>query len=333
MTSRSDLRSLQPHRLFLLALALFSASAGQKANAEIDTELSGLIYGLGQVNQIVQGAAVIDLGDVHTLKVNDPVALIRSRDGHYTPVGVIRVAESYPTSSYMHKTTGVTPELGDIALFVREFREMKTSAEFRDDFLRNQMVKNSGRNEYSTRGRQETAMAIRNYSREHRKWRQSRRRVIGHLRGASFGEQELGSVDRLLTHLSMMRELYRDGRNSTAAAGPRWKEVTSVLYGPTATSQHEAAQTVVLEDDLGAQPTRVGIREIQREVRSRMFGRLPGEHNLAAFLLASLIEQSPARVETWFQEKIQNSQFPELAKDGATIRQLTRMLRTLQNEI
>ena len=76
----------------------------------------------------------------------------------------------------------------------------------------------------------------------------------------------------------------------------------------------------------------VGIREVQREVRSQMFDRLPEERNLAAFLLASLLEQAPKRPDAWFQEKMRQSQFPELAREEALIEQLMVMLRVLRDE-
>ena len=293
---------------------------------------SNLIYGLGRVEQVNGGSATIDMGDAHLLRVYDKVAVIRDQGGYYTPVGTLRIAETYPTYSRAEEARQVKPLAGDIVLFVREFSQLKTGPQYMDEFLQRQMLTNSDSNRYSTERRLDTAMALRSYSDQYAKWERSSGSVVGYIEGASFANGQRERIEDLLKHIAMIRGLYQDGRNSLPAAGPGWEEVMPVLFGPTVIAQHIAAQSVVSEEDEFNKTEIPGAREVRELVRKTMYDRLDEERNLVAFLTASILEQSPKRVELWFQEKVHNSQFPLLANEEVVVEQLRQMLKVLRGE-
>ena len=298
----------------------------------VEVERTGLVYGLGRVDHVSNDSALIDLGDIHLLKVGENVAIIRPTDDYYVPVGVLKIAETYPTYSRAIRSTLIEPQPGDIVLFVREFSQMKTASRHLEDFVRQQIVKTTGNNSYSTERRAEVAVALSNYKAKYVSWERSKKDVIGYLPGVSFGDGRERTLKPLLNQINMMREFHRAGRNSLPAAGEQWVSVMNVLFGPTVTAQHAATQKVVVDDDPAEKPGGLPFRDIQRRVRDALFDRLVEEQNLVAYLVASIMESPPRIQEQWLHQQLLQSQFPEVASDTALIERLTKVLKDLLTE-
>lgn len=312
-----------------LAFAPCKTATAQMKKVEL--ERSGLVYALGRVDRVANGSAQIDLGDVHTLRRGERVAIIRPVDNYYVPVGLFAISETYSTYSRAAKATGLHPQEGDIALFVREFSQLKTADQHRDSFVKQEIIKNAGNNRYSTFGRSDVAIALADYRSQYDTWERSKRDVIGYLAGKSFAGGKHTAVEPLLKQIDMMREFLRDGRNSLPAAGDKWVSVMSLLTGPTASAQHQAAQKVETDDDFSdEESTGPTIRDIQREVKDKLFDRLDEEQKLVSFLVATILEEDPPRLELWFDHNVRRSQFPLLAEEVSLIDDVRRVLQTLR---
>ncbi len=283
-------------------------------------ERSGIIYGIGTVEDVSRGVALIDVGDVHTLKPVAPfsqVAVFRLTQSRYSPIGVLSIAETYATYSRTKRSVTVSPEPGDVVMFVRELSQMKSVNEHRDAFLRRQLLKTSTSSSFSNYRRYEIAKALRGYEQNYRRWETSKARVVGFLNGESFEKGGEREVQDLLNWVDVIREDFREGRNSLPAAGPAWHSTMQVLMGPTAHSQHQAAQVAAGDNEFGREAEGPTPGDIRRAVRLRFFDNTPEQQNVLSYLIATIIEASPASPEVWLRQRLLQSQFPQMADEEA----------------
>lgn len=300
---------------------------------EVNLARSGLVYGLGRVQRVSSTSSQIDLGDVHTLRPGEKLAIFRPTSNYYVPIGVVEVRQTFATYCQTNNSPNVRPEIGDVAVFPREFSQLKTSAEHQDDFVRLQVLKKSGSNRYSTFGDAHVAEAMAEYRDRYDQWERSKSDVIGYMFGQSFVKSGEQSITPLLRQIGLMREIYRDGRRSLPAAGEAWDAVIRVVSGPTVRAQHEAAQKIVTDDEfVDEEKSGAMIRDIQRLVRDTLFDKLDEEQKLVTFLVATIIETSPRNVELWFSHHLEQSQFPLLAEEVALVDQVREILKVLRSD-
>lgn len=322
------------NRIFAICLSLgcflFMDSVAHSADVELDRP--GLVYCIGRIEQVHKGSALIDLGDAQTLTADESVAVVRPTNGHYTPLGVIRIAETYPTFCRAYRSTYFEPKIGDVVMFVRQFSDLKPGGQHSIEFTKQQMIKKSGQNAYSTRRRTDVARALYDYEKNQPGWGRSRSDVVGYLNGASFAEGGEKQLKPLLNQLDMLRRHYRVGRNSLPAAGSAWVSVMSVLFGRTVVAQHESAQKIVVEDEQQFADEEKGpaIRDVQRAVRDELFDRSQEEQNLFSFIVATALEQSPKKFDLWLQQQVEQSQFPELADEDVVLDVVKAIVRKLR---
>ena len=324
------------HKLSLLfwigSLALAPDCVNSVYGQQIQIARSGLIYGLGRVERVDSKSAQIDLGDVHTLRPGEKVAIFRPQGNYFVPIGVLVVGETHPTFCRTTRSTSVKPEAGDIAMFTREFSQLKTAAQHRDDYVRHRVAKNTGRNRYSTFGEDDVAIALADYRDHYEQWERSQRDVVGYLPGKTFAGGKESEISQLLKQISMMRELHRVGSNTLPAAGPQWVAVMNVLFGPTVVLQHRAAQKIVTDEFADEEVTGPPIRDIERQVRDTLFDRRDEEQKLVTYLVANIIENSPRSLEIWFTHNLKESQFPQMAEEVALVDQVRRILKELRGD-
>lgn len=328
-------------RFMLGCLIAFASVQFQTRTAHAQTfELArtGLVYVLGRVDRVDSGSAKIDLGDVHTLRPGERVAIIRPFENYYIPIGVVHIAETNSTYCRAAKSTGVRPAPGDIAIFVREFSQLKTAEQHLENFVKHRLVKDAGKNRYSTFGNADVAIALANYRVQYTRWERSKRDVIGYLGGRSFAGGKESAIEPLLSQLDMMRESMRDGRASLPAAGNHWVSVMTVIAGATATAQLNSAMEVKVEDEFAEDdesgPT---IRDIRRLVHDTLFDRLDEEIHLVSYLVASYLDASKANAvegsfELWFTHRLKTSQFPGMAEEIGVIDNIDRILQILRDD-
>ena len=319
--------------IFALAACALTTVCEQTANAdelEVPLERTGIVYSIGHVESVINRGAVIDLGDAHTLRVAESVALIRQTENYFTPVGILRISETYPTFCHAHPSS-VKPQNGDIVIFIREFSDLKTPEIYREEFLQRQLIKNSGFNGYSTRRRSDTAMALLTYTKSQPKWEKSKSNILGYMNGSSFAGGGETSIKRLLNQINMFREHYRAGRNSLPASGRGWTQVMSVLAGKTATLQHNSTQVENADDEFQDEETGPSIRDIKRAVAESLFDRTVEERNLLSFVVATALEDSPRKLGLWLRQQAEQSQFPTLSSEDVVLEVIQDLIREFRD--
>lgn len=304
--------------LFILAVVSLNA-CGDEEDKLVNLEREGIIYSVGLV-EIVDRGAIFDLGDAHSLKIDDKVALFRSSDDHFRPIGLLTVAETHPTFSRARVSTKVKPRAGDVVMFVREFSQLKTPDRHRDEFIQLKILKESGAITTSTRRRLPTAMSLLRYQQRHPKWERRSNSVLGFLNGESFADGGEERIENLLNQINLFREHYRSGKTSLPSAGKTWEAVMKTLAGETANAQHFASLPTVVEDDedLAQGPS---VRDIDRQVNSKLFDRTAEERSLIAFIVSTALQESQreSKQDLWVRQQFEQSQFPTLAEEDVVL--------------
>lgn len=317
----------------VLFISLFcqSQANGQAATSEIELERPGIVYSIGQVDRIIRRSPVIDLGDAHTLRVEETVAVFRSTSTYYAPVGILKISETLPTSSQAYPPS-FNVEVGDVVVFVREFSDLPTAAVHESEFIKRQVLKNSGSNSYTTRDNIQTAKTLMAYNKKQPKWEKRKVDVLGYLNGASFAEGGEKNIKPLLNQINLFREHYRSGRNSLTAAGPTWNSVMMPLLSKTAKLQHAASQVGKIDEELEGEPQGPSIRDITRAVNEQLFDRSDEERHLFSYMVATALEESPDNNDFWVRQQAEQSQFPRLPEEEVVLEVVSSLIRKLQDQ-
>ena len=318
------------------ARAWQESKANQKGIQPAGTdEVKALVYFIGTVERLVSNRAIIDLGEVHSLRPGDDVVLFRSRDNQFQPLGALKAAECFPTWMVTQRTSKFSVEAGDIVLFVRTAMELGTGPAMRDKFLADQHLGLRNRNGYSTFRMSGAADTLMTLQKEQPRWIQYDHKVAGEVYGQSLGRVPPSSLQRLLRQINWFRTLETEGLPASSAASTEWKIVMTHLLGgplspvnPLPTSD-EAADSTFDDTDSAA---RTAIQDIQSAVARRMFDRNPEEQSVASVACLCLLRTIQRNESSWLQRNLSESQFPLLSTDEQYLKDVAAILRQLREQ-
>lgn len=316
---------------FATAALLLSTRPVMGQGNQIDLDRDGIVYVIGQVRQVINRSGLVDLGDAHTVRRAEQLAVLRREKDYYIPVGVASVDETYPTFCVLTPNPRLTVEVGDIVMTVREFSELTPPAQHQRRFIEQQIVKNSGANGYSTRLRRDTAATLLKYTRSQPRWEKQSSQILGYLNGASFSDGREETVSRLIRHINMLRRDYREGRNSIEIMGSKWNAVMNTLFGRTARSQHAASQVGDADADDGFADEGPTPRDIARVVDEKLFDRNRQERLFFKYIVAAALERSPQKLDLWVRQKASQSQFRRLDTEDVVLDVVRVIIRDLKN--
>lgn len=315
----------------LLVVAAPAVQAQTDSPTDVNLDRAGIRYSIGTVTLVQRGEAQIDLGEVHSLKKLDRLAIFRPRVGKYHPQGVVTLQEVFGVRCRTMVVRGFEIEPGDIAITIREFSQVPPAGRFRDDYVRRQKVRFSAKPNYSTVGRKSVAHTLWEYQDKYGKWEKSSGDVIGFLNGDTWREGGEERAKNLLNYINLLRRHRSEGLNSAPGAGAKWESVMSVLYGPTAIKRHESSQAITEEDtySLGQAP-RPSVRSIERRVNEQFFDREPAARQLLAYIVLTGLESSPVREDLWLQTILTQSQYPELVGEESISQPMLELINELK---
>jgi hypothetical protein len=318
---------------------------GPAAVAQLADDNTSLVWIAGTVTGIHTGQAEFDLGDVHALTFGQSVAVFRSVDDHYEPVGVLEIEATGPTSSVARRTRTVPVQAGDRVLTCRTLRQLGPSDEFRDDFLKRQLLTRGDRNRYSNFLAGEEAATLHRYSRRQPKWFRDSQPVAGMIRSVSISENELQDLQPLLSQILLIQEYELDGVPVDQALSLQWNLVLAALdvrnrdlftaagatVDPVVASDVEpAAEPATAEPGSEEPPVRVDA--IRRLVNERMFDRPREQRQLAVLLGTALETLEPRYEDIWLGQQLAKTQFPSVADEAEWLRDFRNVMERVRQE-
>ncbi len=276
----------------------------------------GLIYIVGTVERVTANAAIVDLGNVHALKPGSVVTVFRSRDGQFSPLGILKVANSLATWMQTEPAEGFLPEVGDLILFIRTIGEIGTGTAHQDRFLSLQYIKNQNRNGYTTLRSLAVAESLLDIRLQQPRWFQYEKRIAGVVRGETLRDGLSRRTELLLEQINLFRRLHEEGFSVAAAAGTRWEQVMQQLQGPAPEPEvlltNKPPKTETSDaDDSNAIP----IIEVQLMVSRIFFDRTLEEQAIASAMCTAMLQGASRNEPEWLRRELQHCQLPQLAED------------------
>ena len=337
--------------LSILLLPITGTSTA-RAQELFSRDGAGIVWFVGTVQHSSEGQPTVDLGDAQGLDDGELVAVFRPQDMHFRPLGVVRIENSFASWSIPAKTIRFELKTSDVIIYVRTLSQLKTGNEFRDTYLRQQLIKTGARNAYSTVLNQSEAEALQHYISRQPKWVRDYQHVAGTIRSksaASIETKQLQGLLRQVMHLQLLNTL----RVPVAASmGEEWQSVLTQLL-PAPESVVETPKIVPADEaaDVAAEgassttpeadPEKI-VEVMERQVEKIMYVRLPEERKLARVMCVALETinwkeigngRAPANERQWFMLQLQRSQFPALTDDEQFIKDLQQTMTLGRREI
>ena len=319
----------------VVASAMLSwANCLQAAPPEVIEEPKGLVWFLGTVEQVVDGAALIDLGEVQTLRQGSMVAAIRYRNSHFSPLGVLEVRVSHPTWCQTEKSGSFTAEVGDLVMFVKAPGDLGSGNAIRDGFIRHRIVANADNNRYSTLRDSIEADTLQRVIEKQPGWVKGKRRIAGVIRSPSVAREMYTRLKPFMNQILMFQD-YEDRGVDVAQITPEpWRNVLEELRSrkesvDTATpvvDAEAAVEPIVTENSVD----RSQLLTVRRLVDESMFQRFPEERNTIAVICGTLLYTKTSNERQWIGQQLDKSQFPKLGNQEQTLLDIEAIMRRVR---
>jgi len=319
----------------VIASAMFCrANCLQAAPPEDIDEPKGLVWFLGTVEQVVDGAALIDLGEVQTLRQGSMVAAIRYRNSHFSPLGVLEVRVSHPTWCQTEKPSSFTPEIGDLVMFVKAPGDLGSGDAIRDGFIRHRIVANANNNRYSTLRDSIEADTLQRVIEKQPSWVQGKRRIAGVIRSPSVASEIYTRLKPFMNQILMFQD-YEDRGVDVAQITPEpWRNVLEQLRYRKESVDTEAPvvgaeaadEPIVTENSVDQSQ----LETVRRLVDESMFQRFPEERDTITVICATLLYTKTSNERQWIGLQLAQSQFPALSNQDQTLLDVEAIMRRVR---
>ncbi len=340
-------------RLFLTAAGLILATLPiitlqpvqgeekEKAKPQVD----GILWCIGSVQYSGDGQPRIDLGDAHGLTEGSEVAVFRSQDTYFRPLGILRIQESFATWA-IPEPGSIDLQDGDRVIYVRTITQMGTGESFREGYLRQQLVKIGNHNAYSTVMKQGEADALQRYVARHPRWARDQKHIAGTIRSESVSRKDVEEMQPLLSQIVLFQSYQALGIAFDKTIGLEWHNSLRVLTptadfvfdAPPRITQSSPANTSETPADVNSPPentaevTAAKMDLVKREVERILFVRDKEEQRVVMILCLAL-EKMPSRNERqWFSLQTQSTQFSSLAADEQFLDDLQLVMKRTREQ-
>lgn len=303
---------------------------------------AGIVWFVGSVLPNDGGKARIDLGDAHALSEGDAMAVFRARDSHFVPLGTIRVNQSLATWSIPALTTKFELEAGDRVVYVRTLQQLGTGPEFLDHFLRQQIVKTSHRNGYSTIRQLEEADVLERFLIRQPRWQKNQEHIAGTILSSSVSRKDLQEMQPLLNQVMKFHDYQSLGVPIEPTTGAAWTSVLKTLT-PADVEIFDSIESTTIVTDSGYPPAETEpnadsaesmkqIGAIRRHVDELLFLRQPEERNVVTIICAALETAQPRNERQWYSLQLRRTQFAALADEKQLLDEFELVMRRVRAE-
>lgn len=327
-----------------LTCTIFAGFCGETAVAEKIDQLdgAGVIEFFGTIHLQEGNHPIIDLGDAHGLHETDEVAVFRAEDMHFRPLGSFRIEESFATHSVPELSSGVDLRDGDRVVYVKTLSQLGTGNNFRESFLRQQLIKTGERNSYSTFRQQDEADTLQTYVSRQPRWVRDQKHFAGRMRSPTVSVQAADDMKAVLRQVQLLQHYQSLGISIDRNIGHNWltvikalKPAPEVVFGEPRFNKTGASEKAPSSKpaELNQEPVDVVERRAERfrrEANNILFTRSAEERNLAVIVLAALYVEKPRNERQWLIDQVQVSQFPTLADNEQFIEDLLKILKRVR---
>ncbi len=315
-------------------LGLMTVTNVLSAAPRPEKEPTGLVWFIGTVEQIVDGMPLIDLGEVHTLRQGSYVAIVRYRDSHFMPLGLLEISYSDPTWCQTRKPTSFEPEVGDLVMFVKSPGDLGTGERMQDAFVRHRIVVNSNRNRYSTVRDPIEADTMQRLIEKQPAWVEGDRRVAGTVRSPSVKKDMGTRLKPFITQIISFQDYEDRGIDVGQLTSDAWKVVLDVLRGQKDSADPEAMESAVQvvqeSTEAGAQAGNAVFVTVRRLVDQSLFERFPEERNVIAVICAALLRTKTSNERQWTSQQFARTQFPALGNQEQMLVDIEAIMRQVR---
>ena len=307
------------------------ASAAPPADIE---EPVGLVWFIGTVEQVVDGVPLIDLGEVHTLRKGSMVTVIRYRDSHFAPLGVLEIRFSNPGWCQTETPVSFAAEIGDLVMFVEAPGDLGSGDAIRDGFIRHRIVTNANRNRYSSARDSIEADTLLRVIEKQPKWVQGKRRIAGVIRSPSVSKDLHTRLKPFINQILTFQDYQDQGVDIAEVTSAPWQDLlTELRHGKDlieASTPGEgldmAAEPIVTENTVDQSQ----LVTVRRLVDASMFQRFAEERNTIAAICAALLYTKTSNERQWMSQQLAKSQFPALSNQEQTLIDMEAIMRQLR---
>ena len=310
--------------------------------------VTGLVWFIGTVTEHGTSPASVDLGEAHALREGDRIAIFRSVDSHFEPIGACRVLESRATWCIPQVPVGGSLKTGDRVIYVRTLSQLGAGEDFRNEFLTRQLVRMSNANSYSTLRQQEEANALQRFIARQPRWQRDQKRVAGIVRSETVTPNEADLTKLLFNQVLKFQEYRTRGIPVRKTVGAAWDDALTALTPrtpplvPPAEVTTEAAKAA-LQNAAANKPQQPAqmidlpslekrIDRIRRHTDRILFVRSREERNVVTIICTALELDSPTNERQWYSYEIAKTQFAEQSDDPQLLDDFEAVMQAVRKD-
>lgn len=309
--------------LFSISILLPQSSGAQERVS------SKAEFVIGQV-QRVSGSAEIDLGFVHALKKGDRLALFRSSDIAWNPIGVVKIANPGSSRSTVASVLGPSPKRGDLVVIAQSLLPARPSKKRAEHYVTQRILSRYLQNGYDTTATSTDTRQLASQKDHANRWfRHGSKTGIKLTLGVRREAYDSKRVTRLAKQCRYLGKLRVEDPSLMSSLSARWKMILSTVA--PISDKVEPKQTDATSDD-GEEFASTVVPNILPRVQQHFKDEPPAVQETTALVLAALLSKSPRSYPAFLQAQYLQTQFPQLGTDEEFVQQLEAFIPSLTGE-
>ncbi len=289
-------------------------------------------YVVGQIVR-VSGDADIDLGFVHGFKLGDRLALFRSSDIAWEPVGVVKVTRAASSSSIVTSVGGLRPQRGDLVVVAQSLLPARPASKRDEHFVTQRILDRRMKNHYDTLATSTDTRQLAKQRYYAKRWfRQGADSGIKLTLGVRREAYDSKRVVRLAKQCRYLAELRVENPTVMTSVSDRWTMVLPAIAPVTESQKPKTTDAVGENATEDEEFATTAVPNILPRVEAGFKDEPKAIQEATAIVLAALLAKSPRSYPAFLQSQYLQTQFPRLASDEEFIRQLETFIPQLTGE-
>ena len=289
-------------------------------------------YVVGQIVR-VSGDADIDLGFVHGFKLGDRLALFRSSDIAWEPVGVVKVTRADSSTSIVTSIHGLRPQRGDLVVVAQSLLPSRPASKRAEHFVTQRILDRRMKNHYDTLATSTDTRQLAKQRYYAKRWfRRGADSGIKLTMGVRREAYDSKRVVRLAKQCRYLAKLRNEYPTVMTSVSDRWTMVLPTVAPVKEPVQPKTTDAADENADAGDEFAATAVPDILPLVEVGFKDEPKAIQETTAVVLAALLAKSPRSYPAFLQSQYLQTQFPRLATDEEFIRELEAFIPRLTGE-